>query len=952
MKIKSLTICGFRGFSKETFFQFNDAKIILLYGPNGHGKTSVFDAIEWGLTGEIHRFHLATDERNRTRFIRNLHIDQNQETYVEIELVTRENGKIYKVKRICTARNQDSTDYGKHSLEILLPEILNGRLIYKDEDAEKILKVLLVENAWREKVDASRGLHLTHILGQEKLNEFLRGMKDGDRYDSLSLLFGTEHFIKYREIYTELNKKISEHSLQIDGQISEEKRKQEELIKSIGQLREKVYDPNQKSLNQILEEYKENFIVPIDLFESEDWNALALLIEKDSEILKLKRYELENTERRLKDLEEIQDTWLQDKASIKLESSRAERLRASLNDYNNLKLLSSLISRYEQYFEFNESINTKKKEIEDNKQSIEMIKGSLSISGTFEKVVSELLVELKEKNPQIIQTGLSIEYDNLEVKVKTTELLELIISSQNSFSNLSDIHARTNRAMDILEKTMLTLRGLDQKHKDLLSSLSDYLSVKDEISNCPACGTIGITKTYLNQRIEYQQTQINEDLPALEKELRVLKDEFEREKQQLLELSVSIERTYTEVNKILKSVAEVAGNKKDHITKLEKEQENLRAQVELRQVFLQEYYEDLLKTGLGISFEKEELINLDRELNTKLIALTTEEKANLPQEIESIEGKIRKIQTSIYGFLSKLMLAGAPPQAKQWSTREVETYIQQARETINENIEKLSNLELIVIKSINAIENAKEEMLLKTRQEELVVQQKHLDALAQQKKAINDDQVTIKDLINNVKPAVDRLNDKMVSELFDTIQKVFSRINSHPVYRKIDFSKEYRHKAYRLLIYVLTGYEENDTQANATYIFSSAQINSIALSFFMAMGVHQRWSKLQIMGMDDPIQSMDEINVLSLIDLVRVYMEKYDKQFIISTHDYNFYQMMLRKYRNQEIAIVEYEGYSEKGPLIKQQVNEKTGQMDNVLIMSAEEPISLSRLMELNDETL
>ncbi|NMM55557.1 hypothetical protein [Paenibacillus aquistagni] len=150
---------------------------------------------------------------------------------------------------------------------------------------------------------------------------------------------------------------------------------------------------------------------------------------------------------------------------------------------------------------------------------------------------------------------------------------------------------------------------------------------------------------------------------------------------------------------------------------------------------------------------------------------------------------------------------------------------------------------------------------------------------------------------------------------------------------------------------VLTGYIENQTQANATYIFSSAQIDSIALSFFMAMGLHQQWSSLQLMGMDDPIQSMDEVNVLSLIDLVRLFMEKYDKQFIISTHNYNFYQTMLKKFRNQDIAVIEYEGYSEKGPLIKQQVSENA-ETDNVLIIPAEEPISRAKLLELNDASL
>lgn len=215
MKIRSLKICGFRGFSDETIFHFNDAKVILLYGPNGHGKTSVFDAIEWGLSGEIHRFDQATDERKRTRFIRNMHANPLKETYVEIDLIAS-NGLIFKVKRTCTARPQDMTDYGKHELELHLPVPINDRLKFMDADAESLLKTLLVKQAWTEKVEVSRGLHLTHILGQEKLNEFLRGMKDGDRYDSLSLLFGTEHFLKYKELYNELIKEINNRVHQIE----------------------------------------------------------------------------------------------------------------------------------------------------------------------------------------------------------------------------------------------------------------------------------------------------------------------------------------------------------------------------------------------------------------------------------------------------------------------------------------------------------------------------------------------------------------------------------------------------------------------------------------------------------------------------------------------------------------------------------------------------------------
>ena len=44
-----------------------------------------------------------------------------------------------------------------------------------------------------------------------------------------------------------------------------------------------------------------------------------------------------------------------------------------------------------------------------------------------------------------------------------------------------------------------------------------------------------------------------------------------------------------------------------------------------------------------------------------------------------------------------------------------------------------------------------------------------------------------------------------------------------------------------------------------------------------------------------PIQSMDSINILSTIDLLRSICVQFDKQIIISTHDENFFALLQRK---------------------------------------------------------
>ncbi len=54
MRITRLSVSGFRGFPGPQSFDL-DADAIVIVGVNGQGKTSLFDAVLWGLTGAIPR---------------------------------------------------------------------------------------------------------------------------------------------------------------------------------------------------------------------------------------------------------------------------------------------------------------------------------------------------------------------------------------------------------------------------------------------------------------------------------------------------------------------------------------------------------------------------------------------------------------------------------------------------------------------------------------------------------------------------------------------------------------------------------------------------------------------------------------------------------------------------------------------------------------------------------
>lgn len=68
MKIKEVQISNFRAFNdvKSSTFNFLNNKdeisdLVSIYAPNGFGKTSFYDAVEWGVTGKIERFDLVGD---------------------------------------------------------------------------------------------------------------------------------------------------------------------------------------------------------------------------------------------------------------------------------------------------------------------------------------------------------------------------------------------------------------------------------------------------------------------------------------------------------------------------------------------------------------------------------------------------------------------------------------------------------------------------------------------------------------------------------------------------------------------------------------------------------------------------------------------------------------------------------------------------------------------------
>ena len=74
--------------------------------------------------------------------------------------------------------------------------------------------------------------------------------------------------------------------------------------------------------------------------------------------------------------------------------------------------------------------------------------------------------------------------------------------------------------------------------------------------------------------------------------------------------------------------------------------------------------------------------------------------------------------------------------------------------------------------------------------------------------------------------------------------------------------------------------------------FSSAQLNTVALSMFLGGALSTANPNVQSIFIDDPVGHFDDLNVLSFIDVLRTIITETGWQIVISTHEESFYELM------------------------------------------------------------
>ncbi|MFM2580653.1 hypothetical protein [Vibrio fortis] len=1020
MKIKKVEIQAFRAYDQldNGTFDFSTASgdiadFISIYAPNGFGKTSFYDAVEWGVTNNISRFlrrknenKLSAKAESQKYIIRNKFSSEELDSFVKIH--TNSNNTLIENKfdhRKLKSNQRDT----KFDLDATI------------EDTEYFLDV---------------------ILSQDWIDAFLKEDDSCLRYDKFMNSFGDKELDRKYKIIVELIKINKNKIVTLDKQLAILKKSlqsdfdQELLVKINSAI--KIVNQKGPSLPLISPSFK----------ESDDVKFNDLLTERIKD--------LEFTLEQLKDKEALIENAITNKSDINIVSYHDKRMKISDLDkeisilngfkkgFNKISIINDEISKirlllderlklkiellellkvYPNYKQIKSDIDNEEAAILELKKQINEKK---SLSSEQSKLLSESLAKktILDNTKKDLDSKLEcaedlfreLEHNKREVKktndfIKTQDLMleehRLLIDDMNSkvkfYNSFIDrinrddypiivdqdleefvpiVESIKNDKLKVseldkdVEKINLKLEETSSLNKELkkIIELGSDIIVKNKLIDCPLCRTNFDSFEALSKRINNNPSLDNSFNDLIKKRTEI--------ETNILKLK---EKSGFDKSKLVKGLSsliddknEVVNNKRIKLSKLESNKE--------------EQFQILKKLDLKISESHQETNDLNlveyKDLLSNKLRGCVRSQLNINDKLQSSKILIKKYDDSISILSAKLNVSTDRVSSlyKYLDFQSINNYKNKtltgnsfSEENLNEPLAKLNDLIDKDKNEISSLEKQAEELSRDIPSVNVDKISKDIEEKVSNKKQLQDDNLSvekffsinfdrditklessslvnileeertiIKDNVYNVKihindyrkiseyksnvipflkhqknlseyssvlaerkfldetvaPELDKEKKKVsrfiheqVKSFFyqDLINSLYSKIDPHPKYKTISFKCDFTQDKPRLHVFV------NDSSGGIvpTLYFSSAQLNILSLSIFLAKALNVKNPKtdesVDCIFIDDPIQAMDSINILSVIDLFRSIVVNMGKQIILSTHDENFYNLLQKK---------------------------------------------------------
>lgn len=1008
MKIKHVFIQAFRQFGKvpvnltSTLDPNRASNFVAIYAPNGFGKTSFFDAMEFCVTKSIQRVSVnfkenfkVDQEQGSTTFIHNKDLPN-----LPIDIIMNFEGHD-DIRTTCNPQDECSMLKGNGDNLYFRNAVLSQDWFSEflsTSSAEQRFKIFtdyFVET--KDLLDYYRRLSTASTSFNRiviKMNKEVKGLKkEIDNNLDAGVIQQIEDGVKKlaeNGLSVRWKGKIDADSLmelkmEAEHKIAEIQAQKEDVAKRMTHLNLASVGNDEIISIEVIESYEKNLEEKkAQLAECENWlQQLKVYLKTEKQIEEERKllFHCQKEKERLSYLTDKFDTFYkfyQDKSQLARDKEqllkkianvnillddkyeRKKRQEGILADYlkqrntiqqNIGKLhsryaeLASLLKKQE---ETENSLATKDKSLQEAihqhdvlvKQSDVLCRLRISIEeGTADCSVGiytddvKCIRELKEKVHSEEEQLALIEKRINEKSALEDELQRLIVSSHKVLEHLkgskcplcgTDFETQEKLLKNISENTVIsaaleedmqekkTLVGkinqlktsLIEKRKELFDKIdTDNSKIKVDIK------TVSLSIKKLKDEKEQMKVAWNSVLSKLAQEFGDIKGTEEEDKLKELKsivgtIEANIISTQQVLNSLGKEIAQSLEEIKSHEDKIKEIDDKSITLSE--DVFYVEYSSrigneefspeclDKWKDSLASIYKAKEQIDQQRKANQEKLdelkksGFRKEDSQAITDKRNALIEELSRnanVWNNTLSFLMNECMVPIDGGAKSTEIKESFEKVLEATRKIQENIDaKLSLLNqygVLLMLGEKYSQNEARKAVLHNKEEQL------------------KEEIQKRDLINHERTRLQNYLEDFVKGFFqlDIINKLYNTIDPHPEYKQIDFRCDFKNKDPRLNVVMYSVKEGHDTIVPNLY-FSTAQINILSFCIFMAKALYAKTDKNEDLGcifIDDPIQALDDINVLSMIDLLRNVAYSLNKQIILTTHDRNFFELLKKK---------------------------------------------------------
>ena len=953
-KIKNIEIDSFRAFTDKISlnFEVNDsvADIVVIYATNGTGKTSTIEGVEWAATGCISRLDtIFLNNRSHQRNPKEGYILKNRQSKKPIGSVSVEfdNGnKIHRQTKPKVNRNNDYCE-GRTLATVKDMEYFSSNILSQGAISKFSYEASSggLFNSLLDKIESKEDLEIYNALNATKTRIESSNSKANVEITLINDLISKENgevdlikndYVENSNFQQSIHYQSFKNNFSFYEDLS--LKSNDEIISYIRESETKLDNLKEKLSTFDINTYRVSAKNHLNSSKIIKLQKAIVLKGNGLSDLKVKKEEFESKKR---------------SNSLFLGAEQLLEINNIISSYNNY------LHKSEQYNKYLTKVNKTKHTVLMKYKSIDLLsftdkENKLNI---LESLLLSLFSNADDSNLPLpekpflsdsITKDIQAKNDQLNLVTRSTFIklnneINDVINFKKKSSSLEGINIKIKALINEKEKII----SFDEK-LNLIKTYANEVINEKQLSNCPACGNQyenvdqllesvsnfksdgkelidGSISTLTDQKNDIIvdidnltkaiDKQVSEERRLIQEDIQLLKermDKFNELYSLLNEFDIKYERT--SLKQVLGKVDLQKESLKKIISRSRRFKERysawslkIRAKIdEIEGEFRQNKLD--IKVIINSCFNQfdvgiAELIIISSSYH---VLLFKEHQFNcsikiLNKDIELADSEIKSIKSKVLGLCSKAAFdfdanineirekAIQSKRAFKASYNYIKSNIKDY--TTSRNEELYSLITSIQEAFSNYLSHIDTSQKLVTKNETIT---SHKSDLSIKEKSVEEGKVNLE----KVQKALDTVNKyftDLASESInnEVLNDMFMYIEPHLKYDEISFKIDLDGKNKGIYIQA----KSSETQENNTpvYYLSEAQTNILSICIFLANHARESDTGIDTIIIDDPVQSMDDLNSYALIDLCKIFARRFNKQIIITTHNRSFYNLFKDK---------------------------------------------------------